>query len=838
MKKKKEGQQKELNRMEEEHNKLQSKYDNLQGELLGVNMSEEGKDKEQGTLTNQLMSAQKEVATIESKKKQVAIRVKHLKSESKKKGKDLRNGEKEYRRIEIDVEKKKKILAEIEKKLAVMNYDEQKKNTCEDNLFKSEDELTKLKEDSNTLNARCRIDFQYSLPYPNFDRSKVKGLVAKLIRVKDAKVATALEVTAGSRLYNVVVDTQETGKQLLEKGRLKRRVTIIPLNKIAKRALRPDVVQQAEMLVGKENVCTALSLVGYEKDIEAAIQYVFGGSFVCTNSKSAEQVTFHPRIRTKTVTHQGDVFDPAGTLTGGSRPSSGSLLIQIQKLIEINQRLDHVENNVQVLRKQFQNLCQIEKSAQNLLQKKELYSHELTLMNSRLQKSSFAQMTTELEKLSTELKETTTDLEKLSASHKEGVTRCKELEAAIKDFESQRAQRTERIEKEAAKCKKELASSSKEMKKKQRTLEKLNLEISQLQKDLLSLTEEKNKSNEKIKILQNEVEVSAKAMASQRKSYDEANEKLEEAKQKLVECDKKINQSVKEKDALAKKKSNIEIDLKKISHKISRLSSEQKTAKDRVELMLKKYDWISTEKQFFGKPQTDYDFKKKSPKQVETRLNKIKEKQEQLSKKINKKVMGMFEKAEQEYQDLIKKRDIIEKDKRKIEETITELDRKKNEVLETTFHKVTKDFGTIFSTLLPGTSAKLQPPEDGTILDGLEVKVAFGDTWKQSLTELSGGQRSLLALSLILALLRFKPAPMYILDEIDAALDPSHTQNIGTMLRTHFSQSQFIVVSLKEGMFSNANIIFRTKFVDGVSTVTRTVNRQKKNKRSLDHSHN
>jgi structural maintenance of chromosome 2 len=84
---------------------------------------------------------------------------------------------------------------------------------------------------------------------------------------------------------------------------------------------------------------------------------------------------------------------------------------------------------------------------------------------------------------------------------------------------------------------------------------------------------------------------------------------------------------------------------------------------------------------------------------------------------------------------------------------------------------------------LPGTRAKLEPPsidgKMGTVLDGLEMRVAFGTVWKESLSELSGGQRSLLALSLILALLLFKPAPMYILDEIDAALDLSHTQNIG-----------------------------------------------------------
>merc|ERR1711865_799451 len=78
-----------------------------------------------------------------------------------------------------------------------------------------------------------------------------------------------------------------------------------------------------------------------------------------------------------------------------------------------------------------------------------------------------------------------------------------------------------------------------------------------------------------------------------------------------------------------------------------------------------------------------------------------------------------------------------------------------------------------------------------------------------------------LSLSLVLVLLLFKPCPMYILDEIDSALDLSHTQNIGHMIRTHFPHSQFIIVSLKEGMFNNANVLFRTRFVDGCSTVTR-----------------
>lgn len=84
----------------------------------------------------------------------------------------------------------------------------------------------------------------------------------------------------------------------------------------------------------------------------------------------------------------------------------------------------------------------------------------------------------------------------------------------------------------------------------------------------------------------------------------------------------------------------------------------------------------------------------------------------------------------------------------------------------------------------------------------------------------SFGRRSLIALSLIMALLQFKPAPMYILDEVDAALDLSHTQNIGRLIKTRFKGSQFIVVSLKDGMFQNANRVFRTRFSEGTSVVS------------------
>ncbi len=185
------------------------------------------------------------------------------------------------------------------------------------------------------------------------------------------------------------------------------------------------------------------------------------------------------------------------------------------------------------------------------------------------------------------------------------------------------------------------------------------------------------------------------------------------------------------------------------------------------------------------------------------------------------KVDIMADQYEKEYNSLVDKREIIIKDKTNIEKAIVELDDKRKDALDDIYSKVNKNLDSIYSSLLPGTKAKLDTLPGKKLMDGLELRVAFNNKWKSSLSELSGGQRSLLALSLILALLLYKPAPVYILDEIDAALDLSHTANLGLMIREHFPQSQFVVVSLKDGMFNNANVLYKVSFYDGTSKVDR-----------------
>lgn len=281
------------------------------------------------------------------------------------------------------------------------------------------------------------------------------------------------------------------------------------------------------------------------------------------------------------------------------------------------------------------------------------------------------------------------------------------------------------------------------------------------------------------------------------------------------------------------------LEMQKLGHQLEKLQKDQHTAAQAVSHMEQEHEWIADEKEQFGRPNTPYHFQNQNIAECKSTLRNLTERSQGMKKKINPKVMNMIDSVEKKEAALKNMMRTVIRDKSKIEETILNLNEYKKEALHKTWVKVNGDFGQIFNELLPGSFAKLDPPEGKDITDGLEVKVSLGKVWKQSLTELSGGQRyasasshyhlicanssmnysSLIALSLIMALLQFKPAPMYILDEVDAALDLSHTQNIGRLIKTRFKGSQFIVVSLKDGMFQNANRIFRTRFSEGTSIV-------------------
>ncbi|XP_069125858.1 structural maintenance of chromosomes protein 2-like [Argopecten irradians] len=803
---------------QEAHVAAQKDY---QAATSGLSKNTDGED---ASLNDQLMTAKNDISTAETETKQAQMRLKHAQQEIKKKQGDLKKTEQGYKKDQTAYEAITKNMAGLEAEMKKLGFEEGKDDKLETERRTLSQQVQKLQEKLETLEARFpQLHFEYRDPEKNFDRSKVHGLVCKLIKVKDVKTATALEVSAGGKLYNVVVDTEMTGKKLLQKGELKRRYTIIPLNKISARSINAETVKRAEQLVGKENVNTALSLIGFEKDLQAAMEFVFGSAFVCKDMDTAKKVTFDERVMKKSVTLGGDSFDPAGTLSGGARAQTSSVLEKLQEFQDIQGELHSKQKRLSEVERELSTLTKTAEKFTSLKQKYDLKVHEAELVKARLEQSSHHQQLEEINSLQVSIEEQEELLKKAKETQDKASKKVKDLENKIKNAKAVREQELKEAQAAVTKAKKKMEESSKLMKEKYQEVDSLKLEIEELNKGIKGYEEQLATVAETIGQYEAQLEELMEKAKESKAEVKEAQTELNKQKELLKACNTDINQKVEEQHTLTKEHHAAELKIQELEHKVSKFKSDSQSAATQVERLLQSHHWIMDEKKYFGQPNGSYDFKANDPKEAEKRILKLQETKDKLSKSVNMRAMNMLGKAEEQYADLVKKRKIVLNDKAMIAAVIAELDQKKNEALEKAWEQVNKDFGSIFSTLLPGACAKLMPPEGQTVLDGLEVKVGFGDVWKESLGELSGGQRSLIALSLILAMLLFKPAPIYILDEVDAALDISHTQNIGQMIRSHFKHSQFIVVSLKDGMFNNANVLYKTRFVDGVSTVTRYV---------------
>ncbi|KAJ2912285.1 hypothetical protein MD484_g8133, partial [Candolleomyces efflorescens] len=801
----------------DEHTRLEEKYKSDEALLQTLLTGLGGTNNSGGGYMGQLAEAKTRLAQAKTEEEQTKFKLGVAQNELK----DLEKKMKDFEREAADSRKK------LENMQRAVEQQKQALNQLGWNKEREDEFVAKLNEARRIVRhlsdrrdrvkqSLGRLSFEYNDPTPGFDRRNVKGFAAQLITLPEENYnkATALEIVAGGRLFNVVVQNEKVGSDLLKKGGLRKRVTLIPLNKITPRTIAPEKLRHAEKIAPGQ-VRTALSLVDYQPEVSKAIEFVFGDTLICDTSDIANKVTFNPSIMTKSVTVEGDVYDPSGTMTGGSAPSGNRILVEVQELLKVEAELDEARDNLGRLEEEEKRMKRPREQWTALTADLEIREHQLKLMTEQIEGGNAARIATQVSDAKEKIKNLSDAVKAAQNKQKEAEAECKKLEKDMDEFGRDKEGKINELK---ASIKKQKANEQRHqavVKAKQKELSGGKIELGQVQDEREKKNQELEEAGEQVKLLQEQVaEAELKV----------CNEELQAELASLARFDKELKAIEAAIKARKESVDQADLDIQKATHEIGNLEKEKSSAKSQIQALEKQNEWIEQEKHLFGKPGGMYDFSGDMG-QLEKRRKELQDAQNAMKKKVNPKVMNVIEPVEKRERELTKNLETVNKDKEKIEETIAELDRYKRDALEKTWEKVNKDFGGIFGELLPGNFAKLQPPEGQDLTEGLEVKVRLGSVWKASLTELSGGQRSLIALSLIMALLQFKPAPMYILDEIDAALDLSHTQHIGQLFRTRFKGSQFIVVSLKEGLFTNANVLFRARFRDGTSIVERTAQR-------------
>lgn len=751
--------------------------------------------------------------------KQSQLKIAHLQEQIAHDKSKLLRAEQETASLNESIRVYEKEVSSKEEELNKLGYDSGRISELRNRESDLQNELHGLENQLNSIRREVgNIDFAYTDPTPDFDRNLVRGVAAQLFTLKEAESekAMALQVCAGGRLFNVVVDTSEVASQILERGQLRKRVTIIPLDKISAKCINGNTVDSAKSLCpGKVDL--AINLIDFENELTRAMEYIFGSTFICDDPDTAKKVTFSNQIRARSITLEGDIYDPEGNLSGGSRRNTSSILLAMQKYNKTLERMNELLSELAQIQKQLDQFSVIGKQTSSLQSEINLKRHELSLLHRKLETNPSAVILRNNQANQDEIGNLERAIGEEEARSKQYKSDIAMIEQDMKEFNSDKGLKLKRIEKEVGQLQELVVAHEDEIEAKSQRFQALELETEQNKAELATLKDDLETCASTIQ--ENETE-----LAAMTRNYTELEEslgavrvQLDEERANLLGLKEELSAVNR---AIAMKKDEInelQLSIQKLDNELEKSALISSNLQSHIDKLIETHLWVADGEVVRSVielyPNIDLG-------ECRLQVSVLEERFEGMRRKVNPNIMSMIDNVEKKEASLRNMIRTIEKDKAKIVNTIEKLDGYKRDTLNTTYQKVLVDFGHIFGDLLDGAFAKLVPVDAADVTRGLEVKVKLGPVWKESLVELSGGQRSLIALSLIMALLQFKPAPMYILDEVDAALDLSHTQNIGHLIKTRFKGSQFIIVSLKEGMFTNANRVFRTRFQDGTSVVS------------------
>lgn len=442
------------------------------------------------------------------------------------------------------------------------------------------------------------LDFQYTNPTSDFDRSKVKGLVAELIQLEKENfdASTALEICAGGKLYNVVVENEKIGGQLLDKGRLRKRWTLIPLNKIQGQKIPEHKLKLAEEVApGKVNL--ALSLVGFEDDVHQAMEWIFGSTFICEDAKTAKNITFNKNIRAKSVTLDGDVYDPHGTLSGGSKPNSSGILIKVQELNEVRADIKHHKQLLEDLENEIQASQKSIAEYRNCKQRLDLQTHELALLEQRMSKSTHAQLALRVQTLKEQIAQQEKIRDQARLDKQKALDECKRIENEMNDFNNNKDTKLDEMTLRVEKLKAQLKKSSIKLKDMQRTVQTFELEIEQLESDVVTCEEDMQKVRDSISEYKTNTAAMRQEISSIEAEAVEAKEQLENENRILNAHNEEYNDLCAIHERKSKELTDLNIKVQKMTHENERFQKDTYNSQSSILDLESRHEWIADERQ-------------------------------------------------------------------------------------------------------------------------------------------------------------------------------------------------------------------------------------------------
>ncbi|KAF8718620.1 hypothetical protein AX14_011697 [Amanita brunnescens Koide BX004] len=607
------------NKVKEKHTSMESALRSaeelLQSLLTGLSSSRNSENTVGGGYMGQIADTRTRAAQAEAEEEQSKVRLGMAQKELKALETRWKEVEREAGDGKKKVEKTKQAVESCRAALARCKWNEELESSHEAKLKDTRDTVAELIHRRDRIKQNVgKLNFDYVSPSPHFNRAKVRGLAATLITLEKGnyKASTALEIAAGGKLYQVVVEDEKTGSDLLKYGQLRKRVTLIPLNKVNAFRISAQKLQAAERLCpGK--VRPALSLVGYPEDVANAIAYVFSDTLICDDAESAKRVTFSRDVGVRSVTLEGDVYDPSGTLSGGSAPSGSGVLIQVQELLEAESRLNEARKKLQLLEAEEGRSKKDREDWKVLKRDLEMKEHELKLLEGQIEGSNAARVSrlvypvvrstdiyrkigADIEERRRALSDLESAIQNAQEKQKAAKAECKQLERDMAEFKDNKEGKIDELKANISKQKSALQKHAVIVKTEHKELQTATLELEQIQSDIESSKANRDEAESGIKTLERGLAKLQEQAAKEEAAHAQAEAKLQEELATLSRFDdelKALDKFIKEKRAAA---SQADLDIQRLDHAIQALGKERTTAANSVANLEKQYEWILQDK--------------------------------------------------------------------------------------------------------------------------------------------------------------------------------------------------------------------------------------------------
>ena len=635
------------------------------------------------------------------------------------------------------------------------------------------------------------------------------GVLANIIEVPE-QYQTAIEMCLGASLQNIVTETEEDAKKLVEHLRKNNlgRASFLPITSVRGRKL--DKIKGHE----KGVIGIASDLVKYDKKYEQIITNLLGRTVVVDNMDTAIKVAKQNGYTVRIITTQGDVINPSGAITGGSvAKKTVNILGRGREIEKLEKEIANLKSKIEAIIKEKE---QYEESIEDIIEnatslEKELQEIDITYATEKQKLISVEENISKIELRLNKLKEESNSLE---TEKENSINKKEEIQKDIIELNEE----TEKLSK--------IINEYVELNKdNQKYIDDLNFDITNLKISVSSFDESESSIEELQERINGEIETTnisiknkeeqieqikqdnfnlgqsieeiQERIATIKEEVKNSGSKIEELKTKRIEKNEKLSKQENETTEKFKviedlKAQIVKIDVKKTKHE------------DEINAIINKM-W----EEYELTPNSVQDYKK--PENValtQKNVNSLRKELRELGS-VNIDSIEEYKTMKERYDFMSEQRVDLEDTMAKLRKIIADMIQTMKEQFRTQFAIINKNFAEVFKELFGGGNASLKLEDEENILEcGIDINVQPPGKKLQNMMLLSGGEKAFTAIALLFAILKINPAPFCVLDEIEAALDDVNVYRFAEYLKKFSSNTQFLVITHRKGTMEAADTVY------------------------------